>query len=149
MPNSIGQWPLFQSCSTSKGQAMKFSIRGQKGSKQWDPKSPDAEILIFKIYLSDLNTPHSNIDLSGNATNPKEWTFYPREKEVNLLPFFTFQVCDITQSPRQRIFIDKNTIDEAKITEVTLVEIPYQNLNLNREVMQASVIWFDRNIETE
>lgn len=37
----------------------------------------------------------------------------------------------------------------AKITEVTLVEIPYQNLIEHREVMQISIIWLNRAMDED
>ena len=104
--------------------------------------------MIFKIYVTNNNHPSSNIDLSSNSTNPSEWTFYPAEKEVNLLPFFTFQVADITQSERRKVELPNKKYVMTKITQVTLVEIPYQNFIENREVVQISIVWLNRAMDT-
>ena len=65
------------------------------------------EILIFKIYLSGENVPESNIDLTSGGASANDWTFYPAEKEINLLPFFTFQVADVTESDVQTVKVGK------------------------------------------
>ena len=50
-------------------------------------------MLIFKIMINRDNKVATNISLDSGATS--EFTF---EKEVLLLPFFTFRVVDITET---------------------------------------------------
>jgi hypothetical protein len=40
--------------------------------------------LIFEIYTNIYNDPPTNIEL------PPNWSFYPTEQEVLLMPFFCF-----------------------------------------------------------
>jgi hypothetical protein len=87
--------------------------------------------LIFKIFLSRETTlAPSNIELSG-----KDFSFYPSEQEVLLLPFFTFRVIDIVETKEKpcecKPVTDK--IVNAKVTVVTVMEVPYQN-TLNQRV---------------
>jgi hypothetical protein len=74
-PFYLHYWPGFSSTSKSREFAMKRS-RGKDSSER---------ALIFEIYTNQ-NTPVTNIDL------PRNWSFYPSEEEVLLLPFFCFQV---------------------------------------------------------
>ena len=85
--NSIGQWPLFQSATTDRRVACRFSWMNQVNSK---PSSWENQILIFKIFLCSTNNPPGQLELLANASGKSDWTYYPSEKEVNLLPFFTF-----------------------------------------------------------
>ena len=83
--------------------------------------------MIFKIYLSSTNNPPSNIEIPDD-----KWTYYTSEQEVFLFPFFAYQVVETTR---------KNNI-----TEVTLLELPFQNLLLPREVYTSSLIWCDTDV---
>jgi len=49
------------------------------------------DLLIFKIYLTQQNEPPTFIELAGT-----EFSHYVAEKEVLLLPMFTFQVTQVT-----------------------------------------------------
>lgn len=64
----------------------------------------------YKIHLSSNNESVTNIDL------PQDWSYFPLEEEVLLMPGFCFIVVGSTK--------DK----EKKVTEIELVEIPHQNL---------------------
>ena len=53
--------------------------------------------LIFEIYLTNKNKPNGNIEFDlDNKTNKSDWTEYPSEEEVLILPFFKFQVVKTT-----------------------------------------------------
>jgi hypothetical protein len=95
--NKVHFWAAFSSSSKSKDVAVNMARRGK-------PKGSHA--VVFNIYVSDDNSPITNIDL------PRTWSFYPSEQEVLLLPFFCFQVVKVTE--------DLNTA----ITEITVVEVP-------------------------
>ena len=66
-------------------------------------------------------------------------SWYPSENEVLLLPMFAFQVVNVVQDTKyQKLTI--GTADdpigvEAKVTTVTLVELPHQNMLEIREVV--------------
>ena len=143
--NSIGQWPLFQSCTTDFECAKRFSYQGQIKKGNFSDT-----LLVFKIYLcsSRYNQPSSNLLLSTQVEHKSDWTFYTSEKEVNLLPFFNFIVTDVTETDIREMVVDGQQI-KAKIKEVVLAEIPYQNLLEPREIVQQSLIWFDENHESE
>ena len=38
---------------------------------------------------------------------------------------------------------------KAKITEITVVEVPFQNFLKPREIMQQSLVWLDSNLGTD
>ena len=65
--------------------------------------------MIFRIFVSSQNSPLSNIEIPDG-----DWTYYPSEQEVLLFPFFAYQVL-------------KAKVEDG-VTEVTLVELPFQNL---------------------
>ena len=75
--NSIGSWTTFQSSTTDEKIALWFSFQNQK------PFS--GELLLFKIYLTSKNDPPTFIELAG-----KDFSYYEAEKEVLILPMFTF-----------------------------------------------------------
>lgn len=82
---------------------------------------------IFKIYLSSYNSPTSHIDLEKGS-----FTHYNVHEEVLLAPFFLFQVADIQIDKRQKklninVGNGKQTVF-GKVTTITLVELPYQNI---------------------
>lgn len=52
--------------------------------------------LIFEIYLSNKNSPNTNIEL------PEDWSLHPIENEVLLLPYFGFQVTQIQEKQFSR-----------------------------------------------
>jgi len=52
---------------------------------------------------------------------------------------FTFQVVKVVQDTELQRYVGV----DAKLTTVTLVEIPYQNMLRVREVVQNSLIWYD------
>jgi len=56
---------------------------------------------------------------------------------------FTFQVVNVVQDTDEQDYDCDGAIVQAKLTTVTLVEIPYQNMLNVREVAQNSLIWFD------
>jgi hypothetical protein len=52
-------------------------------------------------------------------------SWYPAEKEVLLLPMFTFQVVKVVQDTNEKAYTADDAIITAKLTTVTLVEIPF------------------------
>lgn len=86
-PGQIGTWPLFQSTSKNYDTALKFSAIA--GKKKDDEYAKDHSLAVYKIYLSKKNWPATNVD-TGKAENMKELSFFPKEEEVLLLPFFNF-----------------------------------------------------------
>ena len=71
-----------------------------------------------------------------NADKSSEWSYHPQEQEVNLQPFFTFQVADITETESKDVLLDDDSKVRAKIIEITVVEVPFQNFLKPREIMQ-------------
>jgi len=67
-------------------------------------------------------------------------SYYGFEKEVLALPFFTFQVVKVVQDTNEKKQVNGVM---AKLTTVTLVEVPFQNMLNVRPVTQNSLIWFD------
>jgi hypothetical protein len=70
-----------------------------------------------------------------------DWSHYPREKEVLLLPNFCYQVLSVGKDPK-----------EPKTTIIEVIEIPHQNLLEYRPLYSTRIIWLDLNIykkETE
>ena len=67
-------------------------------------------------------------------------SYYGFEKEVLALPFFTIQVVKVVQDTKEKVQV--NGV-KAKLTTVTLVEVPFQNMLNVRPVTQNSLIWFD------
>lgn len=99
---------------------------------------------IFKIYLSDSNTPLNNLNLDGFDAS-----FLNTANEVLLLPFFAFQVVKNEQiGTGHKIMVGDNEIEE-QVYEITLVELPSQNQLKQREVVQTSLIWFDSEFTDE
>lgn len=93
MPNSIGTWPALISTTTDRGIALEFSRQALiRERKYFNQKNPPC--VLFRIYLTPMNEFNrknypTNVDLSTyNGQN--EFSFYATEKEVTLLPFFTF-----------------------------------------------------------
>jgi hypothetical protein len=70
-------------------------------------------------------------------------SWYTFEKEVLCLPMFTFQVVKVVQDSNEKEYVADNIKVQAKLTTVTLVEVPYQDMLKVREVKQNSLIWFD------
>jgi len=56
---------------------------------------------------------------------------------------FTFQVVKVVQDTKEQNYDCDGAPVSAKLTTVTLVEIPYQNMLNVREVVPNSLIWFD------
>jgi len=110
--NQIHYWPAFTSTSENKSLAINWSNRGKK----------ENPALIFEIYLSP-NNPHTGMKL------PNDWSFYPSEQEVLLMPFFCFQVISIDE------------IDS--VTCIKVVEVPHQNFLTIRQISLTQVIWLD------
>lgn len=88
--------------------------------------------LIFEIYINDK--PDSgiitNIDTSCNMGG-LQWSDYPAEKEVLILPNFCFTVLDISE------YVSEN------MTIVRVAEIPYQHAFALRPVSLTKVLWID------
>ena len=53
-----------------------------------------------------------------------DWTYYPAEKEVNLLPFFTFQVADVTETDIMDVPFTNGGV-RAQVMTITVVEVPF------------------------
>jgi hypothetical protein len=70
-------------------------------------------------------------------------SWYEAEQEVLCLPMFTFQVVNVVQDTKLNKYKANGEIVMAKLTTVTLVELPYQNMLKVREVVPNAVIWFD------
>ena len=70
-------WPAFTSTSMNSKIAKEFS--GKDG-------------VIFVITVAE-NKPYHNL------TIPCDWSYFPREKEVLLMPNFHFRVVKITKKP--------------------------------------------------
>jgi len=98
--NHIGYWPSF--CSTSKVRdvGVRYS-RLQVNHNAWPT--------TFKIHLSSKNQLTTNIGLTP------DWTYFPLEEEVLLMPGFCF------------IVVKRERKELEKIVEIELVEIPHQN----------------------
>jgi hypothetical protein len=71
---------------------------------------------------------------------PRDWSAFPDEEEVLLMPFFCFQVVSIKK-------ITEETL--CPITLITLMEIPYQNFLNMRKITLTSLIWADANIDSD
>ena len=69
--SKIYYWPCFSS-----------TTKNRRVAENWSRK--DNKSFIFEIFVSENNYPYTNIDL------PRDWSFYPTEEEVLLLPFFCF-----------------------------------------------------------
>lgn len=95
--NKIHYWAAFSSSSKDKKVAVGMARRD---------KQQDAQVVVFEVYVSNKNSPSTNIEL------PQSWSFYPSEQEVLLLPFFCFQVVSIKNKP------------EEGITCITVIEVP-------------------------
>ena len=54
-----------------------------------------------------MNDPPGQLELNANVDGSSDWTYYPSEKEVNLLPFFTFQVADVTETEMIDVYFQK------------------------------------------
>ena len=63
LPNTIGSWPRFTSTTKNYNQALNFGY--QNG---------ELELILFKIYLTNYNSPRTNVDLVGD-----DWAFYKSE----------------------------------------------------------------------
>lgn len=68
---------------------------------------------IFKIYTSKQNQPATKV------LAKKDWSFFPSESEILLMPMFCFQVVDIEK-------VDSEDLPNTTI--ITVIEIPRQNL---------------------
>ena len=140
-PQSIGYWPQFTSTTKNMNTAKGFSRQSQKRD------SFKGVFLIFKIYLCSpmYNQIQSNIDMIG-----ENWTFFPTEEEVNLLPFFHFQVIN-SESKKLGTYMEDEDGNkyEHELQTITIAEIPYQNALKKREVSYLSVVWYDQNIRTD
>lgn len=52
------------------------------------------------------------------------------------MPFFTYQVVNVTEETQENKY-------PGKLTKITLVEIPYQNMLKVRDTKMNNLIWFD------
>lgn len=88
----VGTWPLFQSTSQDRETALTFSaIAGKRvrtGEESSD-YSKDHSLAVFKIYLNPNNDPVTNVD-TGAPDTKLDFSYFPKEKEVLLFPFFNF-----------------------------------------------------------
>ena len=75
--NHIGYWPCF--CSTSK------SLDVGRNFARYEVKD-DIWTTVFKINLSKKN------DMASNLNFPQDWSYFPGEEEVLLMPGFCFMV---------------------------------------------------------
>ena len=131
--NSIGYFNKFSSSSTQDYVANRFSYRGQA-----DRGTFDGELLRFRIFCTSKNEPRNHVKLDS-----PDWTFYPIEEEVNLLPFFQWQVSKIEQHAEAEVHDSPDSVlGKARITEITFVEIPFQNHLRFRRIEQSSIIIF-------
>ena len=93
----INFWPGFSSTSKDKN----FARDRSRGDKDENPA------LIFEIFVAaNSNNPSCNIDL------PRNWSFYPSEKEVLIMPFFCFTVLAIEEDEND------NTTTIIKVAEI-------------------------------
>lgn len=92
---------------------------------------------IFEIYTTPgKNSTATNIDLAED-----DWSFFPNEKEVTLMPFFGYQVVGTRNEENDH---DGQTI-YTKV--VTLIELPYQHTLQIRTMKYDCTIWLhDSNI---
>ena len=97
----VGTWAQFSSTSQNKAEAYRFANNG----KTKDSQTNKEHRLVAQIYLNDKNSPATTIDCSDSGkiqkvTDPESkeqmdvnrFSFYPAEREVLALPFFTFMV---------------------------------------------------------
>jgi len=100
--------------------------------------------VIFKIYLNDQNETATSIDLTSHADS--KFTYFKKEEEVLLLPLFSFQVTEVYEGSKKEIKgVDANGHEEkfiAKVTEITLAELPYTNLLNMKYIHESSLIWY-------
>ena len=76
--------------------------------------------MIFEIYMTQKNEPPTQIELTGN-----DMSYYGFEEEVLALPMFTFQVVNVVQDSNEQTYTCDGKKVKAKMTIVTLVEIPF------------------------
>ena len=120
--NSIGQWPLFQSCTKDLKIAHYFSKECQKeleGGKYVDRF--DGHLLIFEIFLNNQNETATHINMLND-----DFTWYQSEEEVLLMPMFTFQVTKVVKETKCRSIDILNTQKKPEtfyghVTTITLV----------------------------
>ena len=124
--NSIGFFPQFTSTSCNQAEAHGFAT--QYGNAKHG--------IVFKIYLTKENNQRTHIDTRGKKD---EWSFHPKEEEVLLFPFFKFMVAGNT------VRDDMYDNQPVRITEVTLMEIPFQDQLKFRDVSYTSIVWLDEN----
>jgi hypothetical protein len=101
----ISYWPGFSSTSKSRSVAKTFSMN------RATVEFPTA--FIFEIYLAQ-----SHVECMTHIDLPRDWSHYPVEQEVLLLPFFHYMVVG------SRLVLDMQ--DGIKSRVVTLVELPHQ-----------------------
>ena len=126
-PNTIGE--LARLTSTSKQRKQAFIFGTDSGSRR--------KAVIYKIFLANKDKPATNIDLA--VGDKADWVFYESEEEVILFPFFQFQVMSKV--------VYKNVCEHGfeclkEVIQITLMEIPFQNLFRIRQIYQLSVIFF-------
>ncbi|TNV83129.1 hypothetical protein FGO68_gene10046 [Halteria grandinella] len=112
-------WQALSSTSKSYTVALRFAQRD---------KTP-ADAVIFKITCSE-NKPITKYEVLP------DWSFYPSEQEVLLMPNFCFVVEDIH-------------INKLGVTIVEVKEVPHQNILQPRKLHMTRVIWIDRNFRNE
>ena len=84
----------------------------------------DDNILIMEIYLNNKNTTATHLDMAKG-----DFSHYTANKEVMLMPMFTFQVTNSRKVPNFKVGnVKQNEAFEAEATIMTLVEVPFQNL---------------------
>lgn len=83
-PGTIGMFPRYSSTTKSRDVASNFSRHGPAAAGTYDGRQ-----CLFKIYLSKRNEPVTHVDLALGE-NPMDFSFYPSEEEVLLLPYFCF-----------------------------------------------------------
>lgn len=122
--NSIGFFPCFTSTSCNYAQAFGFSAKFGNA----------AHGILFRIYLTKHNSPQTHIDTRGNSD---DWSFHKTEEEVLIFPHFCFQV--VGNTTRNERYGDK----EFRLSEITLMEIPFQNQLQLSDHSYISLIWLE------
>lgn len=122
-PGTVGMFPRYSSTTKSRDVACNFSRHGPAAAGNYDGRQ-----CLFKIYLSKKNEPVTHVDLA-NGENPTDFSFYPSEEEVLLLPYFCFQVIEIiTRNEGKDPKKYKGKEYDKMVTEIVLMEIPFQDL---------------------
>ena len=115
-----GFWPTFSSTSLKRDCARKFA--GEKGG------------IIFEIHLSK-NDPHPHIKL------PKDWTQYPIEDEILILPYFAMRL--ISRKDEHDNSGDYTYIVIEQDESKSYISLDEEKLKKNHEAFKKALIYQD------